>query len=110
MLPLVSVYGTEWCKNTLEYRHLLSIISIPFSYYEIEPLLEEEQFTEQIPIIVVGATVLKNPTVLELSEALHSNGVLKPVRKTEAQNEGENTAPQTREVPALKHKLVATRA
>ena len=79
----VVVFGTRWCADTQKARRYLDRARIPYIFQDMEA---DTQADAQVrwwtggysshPTIVIGGTVLIEPSLEELETALEEHGVI----------------------------------
>jgi len=79
----VTVYGTNWCGQTMMVRRLLEKFGVPYRYVDIE---RNPDAANQIrwwtggyvshPTVYIGGEILVEPTVRELQGSLAQKGLV----------------------------------
>jgi mycoredoxin len=76
-LPPVTVYGTDWCGQTQQVRRYLYRAGVPYRYVDLERSPEAVERIRWLtggsashPTVTIGGSVLVEPTLDELDEAL----------------------------------------
>ena len=78
----VHVYGADWCGLTFSVRKYLMNSRLTYHFHDIDRDPEAEAFVltvhdgrRRFPIVVVGETVLTQPSIAELQRALDEQDV-----------------------------------
>ncbi len=76
----VKVYGADWCSMTQRSLYHLKNKKVPYTYINVEEDSKASEWVkaqndgkERKPTILIGETVLVEPTDQELDEALQLN-------------------------------------
>ena len=80
---MITVFGTDWCGDTVRSRRHLQSLGIDYRYVNIEQdpealewVKRQNDGTRKMPTIDVGGLVLSVPSDGELDTALRRQGML----------------------------------
>ncbi len=86
----IHVYGTDWCGLTFTVRKYLMISRLAYRFHDIDRDRDAEAFVLTVhdgrrrsPVVVVGETVLTQPTIAELQHVLDDQDVRSAPQRTE---------------------------
>jgi glutaredoxin len=82
-MPQITVYGADWCEDTVATRSDLDSLGVKYRYINIEQDAAAQEWVkrhnggkQKTPTVDVGGQILVEPERQELELALKRNGLI----------------------------------